>query len=168
MRNRTRVLININGANGAQLTENDKAISFRILPDLSSQIEAGKKYLIYLTKLYLYGLTPVDGEILEVNTIISVIIDGLSIETNNLNLNTTVQNLPVVGIATLTKGASTTDNITQVIWENPHPKDDGLICSNPFNNQLKLKLLNLSNNEFFDLSTSKLIIELMIEEFCNC
>lgn len=174
MRNRTRVIIKNDGSSGAPLINSNKAIQFTILPDISAQIQAGKKYLIYLTKLYQYGI-PVedqqdphpglsDGE----NTTAAVIINGLSVENNNLNLqNIQIEKMPVIGIFNLTKPKAI-DYLSQAIFENPHPKDDALVCSNPFNTQLNLQIYNLKTNAFVDLSTTKNIIEFMVEEICDC
>lgn len=159
MRNKTRVVIRVDDTSGAQLVDGNTGVEFKILPNLSSQIEAGKKYLIYLTKAIRTNIGPGGA----LNNIYAVLIEGLSTETNNLNLNTTVQKLPVVGIFNITKPAIV-DGITQWSWENPHPKDDGIICSNPFNTRLVLKTYNIPAEAFNSFTGEDFVFELMIEE----
>jgi hypothetical protein len=161
MRNRTRVVIRIDDSSGAQLVDGNTSIEFKILPDTSAQIQAGKQYLIYLTKVY-----KILGAAGAVNEIYGVSIDGLSSQTNNLNLNSTVQNLPVIGLFNLSN-PSTNTGLLNVVWENPHPKEDGIVCSNPFNKRLLLKFLKIDGT-YETLNSKKYVIEFMVEEICDC
>lgn len=166
MKKRTRVVIRVNDSDGSSLVgPTNEGVEFKILPDTSAQIEAGKRYLMYITKIYRTNV----GAGGALNDISAIVIEGLSTDSNNLNLNSNIQKLPVVGIFNLTKaGTNGTDLVTQVIWENPHPKEDGIICSNPFNKRLVIKELNLKTGFYESFTNRDYVFELMIEEICNC
>lgn len=164
MRNRTRVLIKIDGESGAQLVDNNTGAQFRILPDIAAQVQAGKKYLIYLTKAYWVNI----GEAAAVDEVSALVIEGLSTENNNLVLTQNdIQKLPVVAMFYFNK-TDAADGTNSAYWENSHPKDDGIICSNPFNTRLVARELDLISGNFRSFTSRDLFFELMVEEICDC
>lgn len=162
MKSRTRILIRIDGTDGATLTDNNKAVEINVIPDNQNQIIMGKKYLMYLTKVYKYGLAAATA----VNEIGNIVIDGLASDTNNLNLNSTVQKMAVIGVYNLLKN-NVSEARTQVAWENPHAPSDGIVVSNVFNKRLLVRIMNVDGT-FISLESQKYFLELMLEEICDC